>query len=142
MTFVVTETCIRCKYTDCVAVCPVECFHEGPNFLVIDPEACIDCGVCVPECPVEAIVDENDLPPEQMRIHRTQHAAGRAVAADHRRPASRCPTPTTGPTSQTRRGLLTRKRLSTAQETEREAAAQASILRSGFVQRDLDRPGD
>lgn len=66
MSFVVTENCIRCKYTDCVSVCPVECFHEGPNFLVIDPEACIDCGVCVPECPVEAIVDEKDLKPEQM----------------------------------------------------------------------------
>ena len=66
MSFVVTENCIRCKYTDCVSVCPVECFHEGPNFLVIDPVACIDCGVCVPECPVEAIVDEKDLKPEQM----------------------------------------------------------------------------
>ncbi len=65
MSFVVTEACIRCKYTDCVSVCPVECFHEGPNFLVIDPEACIDCGVCVPECPVEAIVDEKNLKPEQ-----------------------------------------------------------------------------
>ena len=65
MSFVVTEACIRCKYTDCVSVCPVECFHEGPNFLVIDPEACIDCGVCVPECPVEAIVDEKDLRPDQ-----------------------------------------------------------------------------
>jgi ferredoxin len=68
MSFVVTENCIRCKYTDCVAVCPVECFHEGPNFLVIDPVACIDCGVCVPECPVEAIVDEKDLKPEQMEF--------------------------------------------------------------------------
>jgi ferredoxin len=65
MTHVVTEACISCKYTDCVAVCPVDCFHEGPNFLVIDPEACIDCGVCIPECPVEAIVDQKDLPPEQ-----------------------------------------------------------------------------
>ncbi|MBC7995667.1 MAG: ferredoxin family protein [Rhizobacter sp.] len=65
MSFVVTENCIRCKYTDCVSVCPVECFHEGPNFLVIDPVACIDCGVCVPECPVEAIVDEKDLRPDQ-----------------------------------------------------------------------------
>jgi ferredoxin len=64
MTFVVTEACIRCKYTDCVAACPVECFHEGPDFLVIDPSACIDCGVCVPECPVEAIFDEKDLAPE------------------------------------------------------------------------------
>ena len=65
MTHVVTESCIGCKYTDCVSVCPVECFHEGPNFLVIDPEVCIDCGVCVAECPVEAIFDEADLPPDQ-----------------------------------------------------------------------------
>lgn len=64
MTHIVTEACIGCKYTDCVAVCPVECFHEGPNFLVIDPEVCIDCGICVAECPVEAIVDEKDLAPE------------------------------------------------------------------------------
>lgn len=65
MTHVVTESCIGCKYTDCVAVCPVECFHEGPNFLVIDPEVCIDCGVCIAECPVEAILDEKDLPAAQ-----------------------------------------------------------------------------
>jgi len=65
MTHVVTGACIGCKYTDCVAVCPVDCFHEGPNFLVIDPAECIDCGVCIPECPVEAIVDEKDLAPEQ-----------------------------------------------------------------------------
>ena len=65
MTHVVTESCIGCKYTDCVSVCPVECFHEGPNFLVIDPDVCIDCGVCVAECPVEAIFDEKDLAPEQ-----------------------------------------------------------------------------
>ncbi len=65
MTHVVTEACIGCKYTDCVAVCPVECFHEGANFIVIDPEVCIDCGICVAECPVEAIVDAADLAPEQ-----------------------------------------------------------------------------
>jgi ferredoxin len=65
MTHVVTEACIRCKYTDCVSVCPVDCFHEGPNFLVIDPDVCIDCGVCIPECPVEAIVEESELKPEQ-----------------------------------------------------------------------------
>jgi len=65
MTHVVTEACIHCKYTDCVSVCPVECFHEGPNFLVIDPEVCIDCGVCIPECPVEAIVEAKDLPAGQ-----------------------------------------------------------------------------
>ncbi len=55
MTYVVTEACIRCKYMDCVEVCPVDCFYEGKNMLVIDPEECIDCGVCEPECPVEAI---------------------------------------------------------------------------------------
>lgn len=66
MTFVVTENCIRCKYTDCVDVCPVDCFHEGPNFLVIDPEECIDCQLCVPECPANAIFDEVDLPEDQL----------------------------------------------------------------------------
>jgi len=65
MTYVVTEQCIKCKYTDCVEVCPVDCFHEGPNFLVIDPEECIDCAVCEPECPVNAIFSEDDLPQGQ-----------------------------------------------------------------------------
>ena len=60
MTYVVTEACIQCKYTDCVSVCPVDCFYEGPNFLVINPDECIDCAVCVPECPVNAIVPDND----------------------------------------------------------------------------------
>ena len=68
MTFVVTESCIRCKYTDCVSVCPVDCFHEGPNFLVIDPESCIDCAVCVPECPVSAIVPDKELPVSQIHF--------------------------------------------------------------------------
>jgi ferredoxin len=62
VTFVVAEPCIQCKYSDCVKVCPVDCFHEGPNFLVIDPEVCIDCGLCIPECPVNAIYSEDDLP--------------------------------------------------------------------------------
>jgi len=65
MTFVVTENCIKCKYTDCVDVCPVDCFHEGPNFLVIDPDECIDCTLCEPECPAEAIFSEDDLPDDQ-----------------------------------------------------------------------------
>ena len=61
MTYLVTDNCIKCKHTDCVTVCPVDCFHEGPNFLVINPDECIDCGVCVPECPVDAIVPDNDV---------------------------------------------------------------------------------
>lgn len=65
MTYVVTESCIRCKYTDCAEVCPVSCFHEGPNFLVIDPEECIDCDVCVPECPVDAIYPDEQIPAGQ-----------------------------------------------------------------------------
>ncbi len=65
MTFIVTDNCIRCKYTDCVEVCPVDCFHEGPNFLVIDPDECIDCALCEPECPAAAIFSEDDLPTDQ-----------------------------------------------------------------------------
>jgi len=65
MTYVVTENCIKCKYTDCVDVCPVDCFHEGPNFLVIDPDECIDCTLCEPECPAEAIFAEDDVPEDQ-----------------------------------------------------------------------------
>jgi ferredoxin len=65
MTFVVTDACIKCKYTDCVEVCPVDCFHEGPNMLTIDPEECIDCTLCEPECPVDAICSEDDIPAGQ-----------------------------------------------------------------------------
>jgi ferredoxin len=65
MTHVVTESCIKCKYTDCVDVCPVDCFREGPNMLAIDPDECIDCAVCIPECPVNAIYAEEDLPGDQ-----------------------------------------------------------------------------
>ena len=60
MTYVVTENCIRCKYTDCVEVCPVDCFYEGENMLVINPNECIDCGVCEPECPAEAILPDTE----------------------------------------------------------------------------------
>jgi ferredoxin len=65
MTYVVTEACIRCKYTDCVDVCPVSCFYEGPNFLVIHPDECIDCAACEPVCPANAIVRDTDLSDDQ-----------------------------------------------------------------------------
>ena len=65
MTHVVTESCIRCKYTDCVDVCPVDCFREGPNFLAIDPDECIDCAVCIP---LNAILPEEDVPQNQMHF--------------------------------------------------------------------------
>ncbi len=68
MTHVVTESCIRCRYTDCVDVCPVDCFRVGPNFLAIDPDECIDCAVCVAECPVDAIYAEEDTPSSQMNF--------------------------------------------------------------------------
>jgi ferredoxin len=68
MTYVVTEACVRCKYTDCVDVCPVDCFREGSNFLVIDPDECIDCTLCVADCPVEAIYAEDDVPDDQQQF--------------------------------------------------------------------------
>ncbi len=68
MTHVVTESCIKCKHTDCVDVCPVDCFKEGPNFLIIDPDECIDCAVCIPECPVNAIFAEEDVPAGQEKF--------------------------------------------------------------------------
>jgi ferredoxin len=65
MTFIVGEACINCKHTDCVEVCPVDCFYEGPNFLVIHPDECIDCALCEPECPVDAIYSEDEIPEGQ-----------------------------------------------------------------------------
>lgn len=65
MAHVVTDNCIKCRYTDCVEVCPVDCFHAGPNMLAIDPDECIDCTLCIEECPAEAIFPEEDVPPEQ-----------------------------------------------------------------------------
>jgi ferredoxin len=77
MTYVVTESCIKCKYTDCVTVCPVDCFVEGPNFLAIDPEACIDCMLCVMECPVEAICTEEEVPEDQLDFIRINAEAAK-----------------------------------------------------------------
>lgn len=65
MAFVVTENCIKCKHGDCVPVCPADAFHEGANFLVINPVSCIDCGLCEPECPVNAIYQEDEVPEDQ-----------------------------------------------------------------------------
>jgi ferredoxin len=70
MTYVVTDNCIKCKYTDCVEVCPVDCFYEGKNMLVINPDECIDCGVCEPECPAEAIQPESDSNLKWVEINR------------------------------------------------------------------------
>ena len=75
MTYVVTEACINCKYTDCVEVCPVDCFYEGGNTLVIDPDECIDCGVCEPECPAEAILPDTDAEGEKWVEFNTKYAA-------------------------------------------------------------------
>jgi ferredoxin len=66
VTFVVLDACIKCKYTDCVEVCPVDCFYEGPNFLAINPDECIDCALCEPECPVDAIRSEDDLQEDEL----------------------------------------------------------------------------
>ena len=84
MAYIVTESCIKCKYTDCVDVCPVDCFREGPNMLVIDPDECIDCTLCVPECPVEAIFAEDDVPDAPAGVHREEPRAVGEVEADHR----------------------------------------------------------
>ena len=73
MTFVVTENCIKCKFTDCVEVCPVDCFYEGENFLVINPDECIDCALCEPECPSKAIFSEDDLP-AQFKVYKDLNA--------------------------------------------------------------------
>ena len=67
MTYIVNDKCIKCKLTDCVDVCPVDCFYEGKNMLVIKPDECIDCGVCEPECPVDAIVSDRKLKPEDQK---------------------------------------------------------------------------
>ena len=95
MTFVVTESCIRCKYTDCVDVCPVDAFREGPNFLAIDPAECIDCAVCVPECPVSAIYAEEDVPSDQLHFTALNAELAREWKPSCA-PSCRCPTPRRG----------------------------------------------
>lgn len=88
MTYVVSEACIRCKYTDCVDVCPVDAFREGSNFLVIDPDECIDCGVCVPECPVSAIYEETDLPSKETEFKALNARLAKTWPMIHKRKAA------------------------------------------------------
>ena len=90
MTYVVTEACIRCKYMDCVEVCPVDCFYEGENMLVIHPDECIDCGVCEPECPVEAILPDTENAGREMAgaEPRVLAAPGPTSPASARRPTT------------------------------------------------------
>ena len=83
MAHVVTEPCILCKYTDCVDVCPVDCFREGPNFLVIDPDECIDFAVCIPECPTNAIMAEEDVPEDQQEFIALKCRTGSRLAVHH-----------------------------------------------------------
>ena len=87
MPHVVCEACIGCKRTDCVDVCPVDCFREGPNFLVIDPDECIDCAVCIPECPEAAIYAEEDVPEDQKEfIELNAELAREWPSITHRKP--------------------------------------------------------
>jgi ferredoxin len=86
MTFVVTEDCIRCKYTDCVDVCPVTCFYEGETMLVINPDECIDCGICEPSCPVEAILPDS-YPQAQKWAELNREYAGKWPRISNTRPA-------------------------------------------------------
>ena len=69
MTYLVTEDCINCKHTDCVEVCPVDCFYEGENMLVIHPDECIDCSLCVPECPIDAIIGDDEVTEDQQHLY-------------------------------------------------------------------------
>jgi ferredoxin len=100
MTHVVTESCIRCRYTDCVDVCPVDCFREGPNFLSIDPDECIDCAVCVAECPVNAIYAEEDVPGDQQQFIELNAELSRSGRPSPR-PRPRWPRPRNGRTPPT-----------------------------------------
>ena len=118
MTFVVTENCIKCKYMDCVEVCPVDCFHAGPNFLVIDPDECIDCTLCEPECPVEAIFSEEELPRGPGTVQAAQCRARQAMAGDHRKGRAARPTPRNGKASPTS---------SSCWSAERPPGAQAAL---------------
>jgi len=104
MTHVVSENCIKCKYTDCVDVCPVDCFREGPNMLVIDPDECIDCAVCIPECPAGAIYAEEDVPKDQQHMIKLNADLARLPTTGRASPSAspHCPTPTNGTANRAR----------------------------------------
>lgn len=87
MTYVVTDVCIMCKYSDCVEVCPVDCFYEGQNMLVINPDECIDCGVCVPECPIDAIVMDSDPEGEKFLELNRKYSTGPWPVITRKKPA-------------------------------------------------------
>jgi ferredoxin len=87
MTHLVTDNCIKCKHTDCVDVCPVDCFYEGPNFLVINPDECIDCAVCIPECPVGAISAQEDTPNDQVWFDINQRLSQKWPRITKKKPA-------------------------------------------------------
>jgi len=87
MTYVVTDVCIKCKYTDCVEVCPVDCFYEGENMLVINPDECIDCGVCIPECPIDAIVADIDTRAEPFLELNREYSTGPWPNITRKKPA-------------------------------------------------------
>lgn len=87
MTFVVTDVCIACKYTDCVEVCPVDCFYEGENMLVINPDECIDCGVCEPECPIEAIIADTAPRAEKFLELNREYSTGKWPVITRIKPA-------------------------------------------------------
>lgn len=86
MTFVVNDKCIKCKYTDCVDVCPVDCFYEGKNMLVINPDECIDCGVCEPECPADAILDGTEAEAGKWLELNTKYSAIWPVITEKKEP--------------------------------------------------------
>jgi ferredoxin len=87
MPYVVTELCIKCKYMDCVEVCPVDCFYEGENMLVINPDECIDCGVCEPECPAEAIISDNDSAKAEKWLEMNRDYSGKWPNITRKKPA-------------------------------------------------------
>jgi ferredoxin len=91
MTYIVNDNCIACKYTDCVEVCPVDCFYEGENMLVIHPDECIDCGVCEPECPADAI--RPDTEPDMEKWVEFNRKYAQSVAGDHHQARTRSPPP-------------------------------------------------